>query len=431
MSAARNLSLNRLNRSSLIDLALQWLRQGSECQPYLANNRTLNETEEEDYLFTPAEKVEDLEDLYNKLKDEEEEMSKALIVDRIVDGDWRRGLSLNQLAMVDFAYLEQNDTALRWTALKLTPLQDDETGFQTREQPAKKRRKLNAEQTYPQLSPTAFVAALKTEISPLVKAHYHLHRLPPPYNLSILRIYISPGTAFGPRKSSIPRNHRKALDAGRVLYIALPGSCPYVYISLSGSSNAVRCSNGPKDTQARTKTKIDMANIKRIILEAIPKAMSRPQERWALESTKLTTRSLKSICELRGNEKPGSAGGAYSKFIEEEQKDAKHSPVDVEALGTPPDEVQSRQREVEARFGSMTGSHHAPIDRFNVKIKDVMRESGESRSIVESAAINISFTGADVFLGLKTLANAWPDGVDLTRLPAWMTGENGVSNLVV
>ena len=116
-------SLSRLSRSSLIDLALKWLQQNSQCQPYLASNRTINESEEEDYLFTPAEDVRELRKIYDSLR-QDDRTSKGRVVDRIVDGDWRRGLSLHQLAMVDLAYLEQHDTALRWSAFRLVPSDD-------------------------------------------------------------------------------------------------------------------------------------------------------------------------------------------------------------------------------------------------------------------------------------------------------------------
>ena len=421
-------SLSRLNRATLIEIAQTWLQDNSQ-SVYLARTRTTNEAEEEDYLFTPAEDVNTLRQIYNDLRQQEEQVSKAHIIDRIVDGDWRRGLSLAQHAMVDFAYLEQNDTALRWSALKLVPLQTEEAGLADRDEPSKKRRKIHHEQTYPQISPSAFVAALKSEISPLVKAHYHLHRLPPPYNLAILRVYILPTGTFGPRKSAIPRKARQATDAGRVMYIAIPNSCPFVYISLSGSSNPTQRS---RDAKGPVKAKVDMACMKRIVLEAIPKAMSRPQERWALESTKLTTRSLKSIRKLRGNEQPGSGGGAYSKLsiMPEASAEAGQGNEGTRQEGLV-NQHDNRHRLVEDRFGSMSDVNHAPLNQVTSRFEDIMNASGESRSTIYAAPISISFSGPDVFAGLKTLASLGPEHVDLARLPAWMTGEKGVSSITV
>jgi central kinetochore subunit Mis15/CHL4 len=463
MAPALVKSLSRLNRSTLTDLALKWLQPCAETQPYLACNRTLNESEEEDYLFTSAEDIAELKSIYRDLKHDEDEYSKTHIVDRIVDGDWRRGLTLHQLAMIDLAYLEQNDTALRWSALKITPL--DESPPTSSSEPPSKKRKLHTQPEYPTISPTAFIAALKAEISPLVKAHYHLHRLPAPYNLPVIRLYISPKTAFAPRSTNIPNPPRNAVDGGRIMYIALPTSCPYIYISLSGSSspNPASGSSKPKLIPA----KVDMAHLKRIVLEAIPKALSRPHERWSLESTKLTTKSLHSVCQLRGNEKPGSGGGAYSKFHSIDPKSdladispvepytkpqAQTAPVTNQAVAdvsnlsdsttsqassatlvSNTSNIQStaRQREVEKRFGDL-GSQHAPLDRFHVTIADLPQCPGqaqsEARPTAEAAPIAIIFTGTDVFRGIKTLVKLEVDDDEHSITPSGGVGISKASS---
>lgn len=433
-------SLSRLSRSSLTELALKWLQPSLQTQPYLSCNRTLNESEEEDYLFTPAEDLAQLKSIYRDLKQDEDEYSKTHIIDRIVDGDWRRGLSLHQLAMIDLAYLEQNDTALRWSALRVTPLDDSSSASSSAEPPSKKRKLHNRQPEYPTISPTTFIATLKAEVAPLVKAHYHLHRLPAPYNLPVIRLYISPKTAFAPRSTNIPNPPRHAVDSGRIMYIALPASCPYVYISLSGTSSA-RPDNGGNPS-ARVPAKVDMAHLKRIILAAIPKALSRPHERWSLESTKLTTKSLRSVCQLRGNDKPGSGGGAYSKFhssdadtgkadispvgpysdtqpqshTSSEQHDAEKSQlsdastsqassatlVSTAAAALPA--RSTRQSEAQMRFGSL-GSQHAPLDKFHITLADLLRQPhSQSPSTSEAIPIALSFGGTDVFRGIKMLA---------------------------
>ena len=432
-------SLSRLSRSSLIDLALEWLQQSSQCQPYLACNRTINESEEEDYLFTPAGDVDELRDIYDSLRQDDGAASKGHVVDRIVDGDWRRGLSLHQLAMVDLAYLEQHDTALRWSALRLVPLDDGVAASNSTDGPPAKKRKVHHERPqYPSISPAAFVAALKSEISALVKAHYHLHRLPAPYNLAILRLYISPKSTFAPRDSSVPRPPRHAVDPGRVMYIALPDSCPYVYISVSGSANPSGGGVGARYKNGRAQAKLDMASMKRIILGAIPKAMSRPHERWALEQTKLTAKSLRTICKLRGNEKPGTSGGAYSRLFSNHHDKMDTSPVEVMLTPQPPNPVDNHepnvpglQKQIDTRFGSLGGSQYAPIDRLNVNVTDVLRPPDSTRSVVEAAPISLTFSGSDVFFGLKQLAELGSEYLDISKLPSWMTGELGVSTFCV
>ena len=432
-------SLSRLSRSSLIDLALRWLQQNSQCQPYLCCNRTINESEEEDYLFTPAEDVDELREIYDSLRQNDKATSKGHVIDRILDGDWRRGLSLHQLAMVDLAYLEQHDTALRWSALRLAPLDDSTASSTSSDGPPTKKRKVHHERPdYPSISPSSFAAALKSEISPLVKAHYHLHRLQDPYSLAILRLYISPNSTFAPRSSAVAHTPRHAVDPGRILYIALPDSCPYVYISVAGSANPSRGAGNSRDKNGRAQAKVDMASMKRIILGAIPKAMSRPHERWALEQTNLTAKSLKAICELRGNGKPGTSGGAYSSLVSDQHDKMDTSPVEVMPTPQTPASVENRasttpglQKQIDMRFGSLGVSQHARIDRFHTNITDVLRPSDSARSVVEAAPISLSFSGSDVFFGLKQLAELGSGYIDLSKMPSWMTGELGISSCCV
>ncbi|KIX96269.1 uncharacterized protein Z520_08047 [Fonsecaea multimorphosa CBS 102226] len=445
-------SLNRLPKETILELALTWLEENHTCAPYLRNNRTGFEADEEDYLHTPADSIEELRQLYDDLKKDVAKAAKRDIIDRIVDGDWRRGLSLHQHAMIDFAALEQNDNALRWSALRVVPLEveEQEKGLLDDDDShhPKKRRKLSHRHEavgapYPQISPQAFLSALKAEISPLVKAHYHLHRMPPPYQLTILRLYITPNSAFAPRRSKIPTRAKHATDAGRIMYIALPDSCPYIYISISGSPSS-SSSNGRSNGQKGMMAKVDMAAMKRIVLEAIPKALSRPQRRWALDTTKLVARSLRTMCELRGNHKPGTGGGAYSAFADGATASEK-SPVDVLRDYAEDKENDERLLLIEKRFGNMSGEHHAPLDRVHVKLCNAIPIEADGREKSSSSFnhaaeeqktdgandITLTFSGSDVFLGLKTLAELGPEYIDLDKLPSWMTGESGVSSLTV
>jgi len=430
-------SLNRLSRNSIIDLALSWLNHQSSCQPYLASNRSQVECDEEDYLYLPAENVAALRETYHLLRQQDEkELSKRDIIDRIVEGDWRRGLSLQQLAMIDFAYLEEHDGALKWSALRLVPLSADNDmdghDCSSSALPARKKRRLNhsVAPEYPHSTAASFVAALKAEISPLVKAHYHIHRLPPPFDLSIVRLYITPHTAFAPCRSSVPRYARQATDAGRVMYIALPDSCPYIYISLSGSLGTTTPLSRARGAKDRITAKVDMAAMKKIVLEAIPKALSRPHERWALETTKLTTRSLKTMTTLRGNQKPGTGGGPYGVFVQvDEGPDT--SPVDVQ-----PHEARQTdgiEEMVTKRFGTMATPQYAPLDRVHVRLEDLPRTESESRvrRAEDAAPVGLTFRGVDVFMGLRQLAGLGSDFVDMKKMPAWMSGELGMSSLTV
>ncbi|RMZ84971.1 hypothetical protein DV738_g411, partial [Chaetothyriales sp. CBS 135597] len=318
------------------------------CTPYLQCNRSLNESEEEDYLFPPAESVDELRKIYHSLRDSGAD--KSHIIDRIIDGDWRRGLSLQQLATIDFAVLEQSDTALRWSALKLAPLENDELLPKGIEERAPKRRK----------------------------------------------------------------------------------SCPHVYISLSAGGSATAASasaaNKPKNSGARPHAGMDLASMKRCILESIPKALSRPHERWALEPTKLTAKSLHAICALRGSGRPGTAGGAYSQF----SSDTKGALSQVAAVPAPRSAssggAEADVEDAERNAGDAGGSE----SNANNPAAAVTARFDHARASTEAAPIGLSFAGGDVFRGLKQLASLG-DGryIDLDRLPSWMTGEMGVSFMTV
>ena len=487
-------SLVRLSRSALIDLALSWLEKQDQpaCAPYLASNRNLEEEAEEDYLWEPAESIEDLRKLYKALH--QEEGKPRDVIDRILDGDWRRGLSLHQLATIDFAVLQNNESALRWTALKLVPLLAE--SHDTSPNPLKRKRK-RPQPLYPsQVSPQTFIASLQSQISPLVKAHYFLHRLTfHDHNqpLSILRLYLSDSPY------ALPTLAEKAsfTDASRTLYIAFPDSCPFVYVALSGSSAVGVKKVGPK---------VDINALKRVVLEAVPRALSRPHERWALETTALSAKSLATMCSLRGNGRGGAAQGAWSVFAdgiveggvldvvgEGNKKRKVLSERDINAPTEANDTskaAKKRKTEVAKRFGTTgleAAEHKAPLDRMHVRLeesvgsphsensslpfptgeppskprtkKDLLSTSfspSQNRPTAASAGlaqptsylaahsassqpsttttptiapVSLSFTGTDVFAGIRALAEA--GYVDLGRMPAWMTGEEGVSALVV
>ena len=530
-SAARSLakSLSRLSRDSLIELALEWLEKPNQatCAPYLACNRNLEEEAEEDYLHTPAESIEELRHLYQTFRTEAG--TKRDIVDRILDGDWRRGISLQQLAMIDFRHLQDHETSLRWTALKLVPL--GAASKQTEAELLKTQRRLPRAEPFPRMHPLAFVQALKQEISPLVKAHYYLHRLAAPHSLTILRLYVADTPYASPTSST----QAHFTDSARTIFIAFPDSCPYIYVALSGSSGGVG-----GDAKGAATSKVDIIALKRTVLEAVPKALSRPQQRFALEATALTAKNLCTMRTLRGNGRAGASQGVYSIFADASAEDgplhvvkpsfeskvsgrdkdnehvemresvarfepsrkrkvlAKRDTSVTPEIDDDAKHVKKRKLEVAGRFGTtgLSGSkHRAPIDRLHIKLEadlasaedkdtnttcnadahapaeqstanaakrkkkgsvldrfDLHNKGPKSQSQAPSgrlapsssssssnaqseprlptaAALSLTFHGTDVFAGIRTLAEMGL--VDLDKMPAWMTGEEGVSMATV
>lgn len=358
-------SLNRLTKFSLINLALQWLQDDNQpaCIPYLVTNRNLEEEVDEDYLWTPAETIEELRLTYNRMKFENT-ITKRHIIDRILDGDWRRGLSLYQVASIDFQYLSENDKALRWTALKLVPYSDD---GDDQEEPLRKRRKINPG-PYPTISPSTFLQNLQHEISPLVKAHYHHYRIRTPENLSLLRVCVSESPYINPQASV--QSPLLFTDPSRLIFIALPDSCPYIYVSVSGATKQ-SSSTKKKSLPAG----MDVASLKRTVLEAIPKALSKAQNRYSLESTSLTARSLSTMLALRGNSGTNAANGVYTIFA---KGVVDNSPIDAQRTTFAQKILQACEREKDNE-----------CDSTHPELSLRSREQGTDRTALAEKSINL------------------------------------------
>lgn len=442
MPSAVAKSLSRLSRQKLVDLCVTW-SESTKYDVYLSSNRNTLESEEEDYLHEPAQSRQDLRAIYKGLKHNISDLghlSKKDIIDRIVDGDWRRGLSYEQLASIDFANLEENDETLRWSALKLVPLSSG--SGEHRQRPSKRRRSehsasANLVPRYPETTAAIFVQNLKQHISPLVKAHYHLHRIEA-LRLSVVRLYVTPNTPFAPISVNVPRQGKAATDSARTIFVALPDSCPYVYISVSSPTVARTQRKGDASSIG---AKVDVVAAKRIVLEAIPKAFSRPQQRWSLESTKLTAKSLQAMTLLRGGGKVGTTGGTLSQCVQPKPSvDAEGAADEYStAKATHPPSVE-HQKLVEQRFGSMKGVGHAKLDRVQVSISHLVSTSGQKsrkRKRIDSdfsqesssTPLTINLLGSDVFAGLKHFALLHPEYVDVERLPALLTGEQSATTL--
>ncbi|KMU72302.1 hypothetical protein CISG_02951 [Coccidioides immitis RMSCC 3703] len=182
-------SLGKLSRASLIALALQWLDDEYVhiCRPYLsrdAEQRWDADGEDDDDAnpYDPATSIEELRGIYTDLQ--ERRGGKREVVNRILEGDWRNGLTLRQLAMADILYIEDNPAAAhRWTALQLVPSVD-------KKEPWHKINDSNdISVPLPRFHGATFLKSIQNEISPLVKAHYYISRsasLP----LTFVRIFI-------------------------------------------------------------------------------------------------------------------------------------------------------------------------------------------------------------------------------------------------
>ncbi|XXG97430.1 hypothetical protein Hte_003731 [Hypoxylon texense] len=318
-------TLNRLSRPSLLSLILDWLdeRNQSLCPPLLRRPDAGEEDDEddEDDFYPPARSLPELRELYEAMRSRKG--GRREVVDRVLEGDWRYGLSLYQLAMADLQYLYDHPGSLRWTAYRVQRLrapahEDDAEG------PEVADRESTA---VPRFHPSTFLQNLQAEVLPDVKAHYNFDR-PKGMPLLLLRIFIvdSPyntDLAVSTRHRGRPShslagsgrsgsNATTSFDTSRTIYIAFPDASPHIYISKSAS--AASTSSGAAG---------EAKSLRALIVEGIPKALSRPRERYALKGTGLSTKNLGAMLAVKGAGRTNAAGGGWSVYAGTETKDLK------------------------------------------------------------------------------------------------------------
>jgi len=123
--------------------------------------------------------------------------------------------------------------------------------------------------------------------------------------LTFVRIFVIDSPYQYPRQPSYVFT-----DAARIIYLAFPDSSPFVYTSWAFQPGAKQ--NGTTTDTLTTDTR----TLRKIVRDAIPKALYRPQARYALQSTSLTTKSLHTLLSLRGPGRTNSANGAFSIFAD-------------------------------------------------------------------------------------------------------------------
>lgn len=480
--------LNKLSRPSLLSLILDWLEDGNQAlsAPFLRDDEN---DDDEQNLYPALETLEELREYYTEAQ--ARKGGKREILDRVIEGDWRNGLSLYQLAMADMQYLYDHPLSQKWTALKVVKLKGEDS-----DEEAVEDKEVT---TIPRFHPPTFLQNLQREVLPDVKAHYNLDR-PKDLQMLLLRIYV----LDSPYNTSLALSGSKkdSLDASKTLYIALPDASPHIYVSLATSTPGAASSDkhNPWDTRS----------LRKLILDGIPKAFSRPRARYALKSTNLMARSLEALNARRGQGRTGAAGGGWGVYST--QKNKTDTPLNNQ-LPTPPAEEESedelagdseslvkaagmkrkfqdedmealKRRKVvaQSRFGnSAKPSDGLGIERFDVRIEDpfpaiqsssstdnevVVRsddatearkrkgrrsaleteielESEKLREMERGAGtsddedethdwipdIRITFHGSHIFAGIRELVEHGI--IDGAKMPGWMTGEEGVSVGVV
>ncbi len=435
--------LSKLSRPSLLSLALDWLDERNQAlsAPYLAN-----ENYEEDIgdLYPPAHTLDELQEEYTGLLTRKG--TKRDLVDRILEGDWRNGVTLYMLAMADLQYLYDHPLSQKWSALKVVQLRDENIPNGT---------DANVLPVIPRFHPPTFLQNLQRSILPDIKAHYNLDR-PPGLQLLLLRILM----LDSPYNTSISLNSPTALDSAKTIYIAFPDASPHIFVSLTSQLPTSADAKNPTQT---SESAANARSLRKIVLDCIPKAFSRPRARFGLKPTNLSARSLEAMTAVRGGGRGNAAGGAWGVYAEggkgearmdgplntgkivvardeEAEKENKMgSEVEgkmanlavgmkrkTEDVGAP--EVKLRKDVAGGRFGN-SGKHEdgKGIERFDVRIEDSFPTVEGDRNSDKNWTpdVRVTFHGSHVFAGLRKLVERGV--VDGVKMPGWMTGEEGVS----
>ncbi|KAI1825451.1 centromere protein Chl4/mis15/CENP-N [Xylaria intraflava] len=319
--------LNRLSRSSLLSLVLDWLDPSNQslCPPLLRIHSPDDDDEFESDLYPPAYSLDELRELYMDMQ--ARKGSRREVVDRILEGDWRHGLSLYQLAMADLQCFHDHPGMLKWACYKIQRLQmpaheDDVEADHSYDKIDKTTMHV------PRFHPSTFLENLQAEILPDVKAYYNFDR-PKGLPLLLLRIFMldSPYntdlaiSAASGSTSSATRTVT-SFDSSRTIYVAFPDASPHILVSKSQSV-------GPT-TFAETRS------LRALVVEGIPKALSRPRERYALSAVDLQTKNLDAMLNLRGSGRSNAAAGGWGVYASDKAADARvNSPLNP-LLPTPP-----------------------------------------------------------------------------------------------
>lgn len=433
---------SKLSRHSLISLALQWLAKKNRdfCRPYLLGDSDGEEQEEEEQ-YAPAQSLEELQEIYKQLA--ARKGGKREVQDRILEGDWRTGISMYQLATADIQYLLDHTNSLRWTAKRLARIPNAKSA-------ALDMEVTNDSDHLPRFQASTFMANLARELTPLMKAHYLLTKIKT-LPMTILRIYMH-DSPYSTEASVV--TEMGSSDSAKAVFFIWPNGSPFVY-----SSIANHLGQGIGD---------DGRHLRDIVQQAIPKAFSRPSARYQLAGTNFTTKSLDALLTYRGSGKSNAAAGGWSVFQDHSfsqnaldfitSQSEKHSarthttagaqdttaktpavsgsgrPVKHTLDSDETPESKRRREVVEGRFGtSALPGDGQGLERFEVRIDDAFPQSSASGQDVEEPEdseawapdVRVVFQGTHVFAGIRQLAEQGV--IDGEAMPGWMTGEAGVT----
>lgn len=430
----------RLSRASLLSLVLSWLDDGDYAvsQPYL---ESLEDDIDSEDFYPPASSLGQLRRVYTEIQGRKG--SKREVLERILEGDWRHGLTLYQLAMADLQHLYDHPTSHKWSTHRV--LRVESAASSSDEQVLKVDKK---SLSIPRIHPSTFLEHLQSHVLPDVKAHFQFDRSPS-LRMVILRIFIidSPYNTNLALLNGGDRSLSSALNLARTVYVAFPDNAPFIYIS-----NLLAI--GPPNP-AETK------NLRTLIFNGVRKALSKPRERYTLMPAGMTSRNLQALVHFRGPGRSNAAGGGWGIYAKETTSETpldetiqpdplsevsgnaktaqpKNSQAKRARSGTVPDATPNKRAKLvaQARFGdSAKATDGHGLERVDVTMDDPFSASvGRANRGSELAArssstwtpnVKLTLQGPHVFAGIRQLVEGGV--IDGEKMPGWLTGEENVT----
>ena len=406
-------TLGKLSRASLLSLVGEWLDSpiSASCIPALAGDDADDEDDDGggsgDGDFTPARSLDELKELYAEIQ--RAKVGKRGLLDRVLHGDWRNGISLRQLAMADVLYFLDHPTSQKWTALKLERIAIEAMGDTS----DNIERASTSYDRVPRFHAPTFLRNLQDEVGAIARAHYHLTDLPS-LSITLLRIQVH-GSPYHPHGSLSMTQAVGAIDvrANTILYVAFPSDAPFLYVSSPIVSGQLKTG--------------DSKTLRKVLIDALPKAFSRPRERYTLKPTSLSAKSLATLASMRGSRRGSAASAGWKIFADGSVEDSplvaahptlekrehhtedkenlpyvigpdrvKTQVVDTSAVHVPAGEPALKRRKMtaEGRFGhsSSTGSDGG-MERIDIRLKDSFTVEAV-RKISEGATTEHRYTKA-------------------------------------
>ena len=277
-------ALDKVSRAGLFELVQTWLQTDAPtaCAPLLAEDAVV----ELEGDYAPVETVKELRELYEKL--EVDKTTKSEVVDRVLEGDWRHGISLYQLATVDMQHLAEHPTFLTWKAYKIVL----RSIAKASDRPGHKRPRV------PQLDTSSMIKSIQPYLAAMARAYCSVANAPSPA-VKILRVQIF-DTPYSASRSHSKFDTTDLPNSSITVYTAIPEKSDHIFMA----SKAERGGGLLRTFQPE--------HVSRIIIDALARGISKQYERYTFKSASLSSKNLEALVAQSTSGSVDALGGGWS-----------------------------------------------------------------------------------------------------------------------